>query len=111
MDILQIDEYPLPKLAEEEEAVGIITMEDVTKSFYRRRSLMRQTITTRIHNIDCPISWQRLLPTDIILKKFLALKEYPLAVEVIFLLGRNFMWISRTLLWDLCKFRKMKLCF
>ncbi|KAF6139744.1 hypothetical protein GIB67_042822 [Kingdonia uniflora] len=28
-DILQIDEYPLPKLAEEEEAVGIITMEDV----------------------------------------------------------------------------------
>ncbi|KAF6147135.1 hypothetical protein GIB67_036854 [Kingdonia uniflora] len=28
-DILQIDEYPLPKLAEEEETVGIITMEDV----------------------------------------------------------------------------------
>lgn len=28
-DILQIDGYPLPKLPEEEEAVGIITMEDV----------------------------------------------------------------------------------
>jgi len=28
-DILQIDENPLPKLPEEEEAVGIITMEDV----------------------------------------------------------------------------------
>lgn len=28
-DILQIDGSPLPKLAEEEEAVGIITMEDV----------------------------------------------------------------------------------
>ncbi|KAF6149257.1 hypothetical protein GIB67_026113 [Kingdonia uniflora] len=30
-DILQIDEYPLPKLVEEEEVVGIITMEDVTE--------------------------------------------------------------------------------
>eukprot|EP00262_Sarcandra_glabra_P015229 TRINITY_DN4640_c0_g3_i5.p1 TRINITY_DN4640_c0_g3~~TRINITY_DN4640_c0_g3_i5.p1 ORF type:complete len:426 (+),score=73.87 TRINITY_DN4640_c0_g3_i5:312-1589(+) len=28
-DVLQIDEKPLPKLTEEEEAVGIITMEDV----------------------------------------------------------------------------------
>lgn len=28
-DILQIDGNPLPKLSEEEEAVGIITMEDV----------------------------------------------------------------------------------
>lgn len=28
-DILQIDGYPLPKLPEEEEAVGVITMEDV----------------------------------------------------------------------------------
>lgn len=28
-DILQIDGTPLPKLPEEEEAVGIITMEDV----------------------------------------------------------------------------------
>ncbi|KAL1193997.1 DUF21 domain-containing protein [Cardamine amara subsp. amara] len=28
-DILQLNEHPLPKLAEEEEAVGIITMEDV----------------------------------------------------------------------------------
>lgn len=28
-DILEIDGNPLPKLAEEEEAVGIITMEDV----------------------------------------------------------------------------------
>lgn len=28
-DILQFNEHPLPKLAEEEEAVGIITMEDV----------------------------------------------------------------------------------
>lgn len=28
-DILQIDGSPLPKLAEEEEAVGVITMEDV----------------------------------------------------------------------------------
>ncbi|XP_043707997.1 DUF21 domain-containing protein At2g14520-like isoform X1 [Telopea speciosissima] len=28
-DVLQIDDYPLPKLNEEEEAVGIITMEDV----------------------------------------------------------------------------------
>ncbi|KAL6954631.1 DUF21 domain-containing protein [Sarracenia purpurea var. burkii] len=28
-DILQINESPLPKLTEEEEAVGIITMEDV----------------------------------------------------------------------------------
>ncbi|KAF6175718.1 hypothetical protein GIB67_022720 [Kingdonia uniflora] len=28
-DILQIDEYPLPKLAEEEEAVGIIRMDNV----------------------------------------------------------------------------------
>ena len=46
-DILQIDGNPLPKLPEEEEAVGIITMEDVieellqvqgataTKPFYR----------------------------------------------------------------------------
>ncbi|KAF6168260.1 hypothetical protein GIB67_011645 [Kingdonia uniflora] len=32
-DILQIDEYPLPKLTEEEEAVGIITMEDVIEEF------------------------------------------------------------------------------
>jgi len=28
-DILEIDGSPLPKLPEEEEAVGIITMEDV----------------------------------------------------------------------------------
>ncbi|XP_058068685.1 DUF21 domain-containing protein At2g14520-like [Magnolia sinica] len=29
LDVLQIDDNPLPKLAQEEEAVGIITMEDV----------------------------------------------------------------------------------
>lgn len=28
-DILQLNEHPLPKLDEEEDAVGIITMEDV----------------------------------------------------------------------------------
>lgn len=28
-DVLQIDDNPLPKLSEEEEAVGIITMEDL----------------------------------------------------------------------------------
>ncbi|KAF6154987.1 hypothetical protein GIB67_021895 [Kingdonia uniflora] len=34
-DIQQIDEYPLPKLVEEEEAVGIITIEDVIEELLK----------------------------------------------------------------------------
>lgn len=78
-DILQIDGSPLPKLAEEEEAVGVITMEDVIEEllqvltvhlahktivpqfstweglsidicFHRRRSLMRRIIILRTHD-------------------------------------------------------------
>lgn len=37
-DILQIDGKPLPKLPEEEEAVGIITMEDVIEELLQVRS-------------------------------------------------------------------------
>lgn len=36
-DILQIDENPLPTLPEEEEAVGIITMEDVIEELLQVR--------------------------------------------------------------------------
>lgn len=36
-DILQFNEHPLPKLAEEEEAVGIITMEDVIEELLQVR--------------------------------------------------------------------------
>lgn len=36
-DILQLNEHPLPKLAEEEEAVGIITMEDVIEELLQVR--------------------------------------------------------------------------
>lgn len=37
-DILQIDENPLPTLPEEEEAVGIITMEDVIEELLQVNS-------------------------------------------------------------------------
>lgn len=37
-DILHIDGSPLPKLPEEEEAVGIITMEDVIEELLQVRS-------------------------------------------------------------------------
>lgn len=37
-DILQIDGSPLPKLAEEEEAVGVITMEDVIEELLQVRT-------------------------------------------------------------------------
>ncbi|KAL6012863.1 DUF21 domain-containing protein [Asimina triloba] len=37
-DVLQIDGHPLPKLNEEEEAVGIITMEDVIEELLQHGS-------------------------------------------------------------------------
>lgn len=36
-DILQLNGHPLPKLAEEEEAVGVITMEDVIEELLQVR--------------------------------------------------------------------------
>ena len=39
-DILQIDENPLPTLPEHEEAVGIITMEDVIEELLQVMSIM-----------------------------------------------------------------------
>lgn len=39
-DILQLNGDPLPKLAEEEEAVGIITMEDVIEELLQVRNLI-----------------------------------------------------------------------
>ncbi|GER43290.1 CBS domain-containing family protein, partial [Striga asiatica] len=51
-DILQIDGSPLPKLPEEEEAVGVITMEDVIEELLQRYS-MRRIIMERIHNSVC----------------------------------------------------------
>lgn len=38
-DILQLNGNPLPKLAEEEEAVGIITMEDVIEELLQVRNV------------------------------------------------------------------------
>lgn len=43
-DILQIDGNPLPKLPEEEEAVGIITMEDVIEELLQVKSCFSWTI-------------------------------------------------------------------
>lgn len=45
-DILQLNGNPLPKLAEEEEAVGIITMEDVIEELLQ----VRIVITYQIQN-------------------------------------------------------------
>lgn len=39
-DILQIDENPLPTLPEQDEAVGIITMEDVIEELLQVMSIM-----------------------------------------------------------------------
>lgn len=39
-DVLQIDDKPLPKLNEDEEAVGIITMEDVIEELLQVNSLL-----------------------------------------------------------------------
>lgn len=39
-DILQIDEHPLPTLPEEEEAVGIITMEDVIEELLQVKPII-----------------------------------------------------------------------
>lgn len=43
-DILQMDGSPLPKLPEEEEAVGIITMEDVIEELLQVKLILHYNV-------------------------------------------------------------------
>lgn len=54
-DILQIDGSPLPQLAEEEEAVGIITMEDVIEELLQVSYILHRCLHSKqyIHELPC----------------------------------------------------------
>lgn len=57
-DILQLNGDSLPKLAEEEEAVGVITMEDVIEELLQVRKSYLLLLSINSHNFFCLFYFQ-----------------------------------------------------